>query len=186
MSNSDQATVVPGPTPSTPAVQVARVKQRIALAGMAFGSEAGEAGVTGVFHTQARHLAFLPAETLELDLLDPAERAFGDYELVEKIGQGGMGVVYRARQTSLDREVAIKLLSAGPWASPEFIERFKREAQSAACMQHPNIVSIFEIGTHAELNYFSMQLVRGPSLAQVLAEKGPMAARDAVRRVLGG
>src|SRR4029078_5707658 len=109
---------------------------------------------------QVRHLAMLSKETLELDLTDPAQRQFGDYELLELIGQGGMGVVYRARQNSLAREGAVKLLSAGPWASPDFIQRFEREAQSAARMQHPNIVPIHEIGAHEELNFFSMQLVK--------------------------
>ena len=128
-----------------------------------------------------RHLALLPPEALELDLEDSAQRHFGDYELLEKIGQGGMGVVYRARQCSLDREVALKLLAAGPWASNEFVERFKREAQSAARMQHPNIVAIYEIGSHDQLNFFSMRLVHGPSLAQVLVEHGPYAPIEAAR-----
>jgi WD40 repeat protein len=129
--------------------------------------------------TQSRHLAFLPPEALELDLDDPQQREFGDYELCEKLGQGGMGVVYRARQKSLDREVAVKLLAAGPWASKQFVERFHREAQSAARMQHPNIVAIYEVGVRHELNYFSMALVRGESLAGRLARLGPLAPREA-------
>ena len=147
-----------------------------ALARLAFGSAPSAAAS----HTLGpRHLAFLPPESLELDLDDPAHCQFGDYHLLEKLGQGGMGVVYRARQISLDRDVAVKLLSAGPWASSNFIERFRREAQSAARMQHPNIVAIFEIGSQDELNFFSMRLVRGQSLAQLLAEGGPLAPRKA-------
>ena len=150
------------------------------LAKLAFGSRPdrrqGNAS-TGV----ASHLAFLPPESLEIDLADPQQRTFGDYELIELIGQGGMGVVYRARQHSLDREVAVKLLSAGPWASVDFIARFQREAQSAARMQHPNIVPIHEIGAHEELNFFSMRLVKGGSLANLLAEKGKLPPREAVR-----
>ena len=113
---------------------------------------------------------------------NPAHRDFGDYELQGKLGQGGMGVVYRARQKSLEREVALKLLAAGPWASADFIARFRREAQSAARMQHPNIVPIYEIGAHEELNFFSMMLVRGPTLGQVLAEQGPFEPRATRRR----
>lgn len=119
------------------------------------------------------HLAFLPAESLELDLSDPDQRDFGDYELQERLGQGGMGVVYRAWQKSLQREVALKLLLAGPWALSAFIARFRHEARSAARLAHLNIVPIFEIGMFAEMNFFSMQLIRGQSLAQRIEADGP-------------
>ncbi|MEP6484205.1 MAG: WD40 repeat domain-containing serine/threonine-protein kinase [Rudaea sp.] len=123
----------------------------------------------------ARHLALLPADTLELDLSDPAQRQFGEYELLEQIGEGGMGVVYRARQIALDREVAIKLLAAGVWASKEFVERFRREAQNAARMQHPNIVPVYEVGENDELHFFSMRLIQGGSLAAELKRDGKIA-----------
>lgn len=150
------------------------------LAPLAFGRDQDTEPVAG---RATRHLAFVSMEALELDLSDPEQRHFGDYELLECLGAGGTGVVYRARQKSLDREVAIKLLSAGPWASPDFIERFQREAQSAARLQHPNIVAIHEIGSCDELNYFSMALVQGPNLAQLLAERGAMPARQVAKLV---
>ncbi len=153
---------------------------RRALAALAFGAES-QASAGDPHRSFARHLAILPPDALDLDLDDPAQRAFGDYELLEKLGQGGMGVVYRARQKSLDREVAIKLLAAGPWASADFIERFRREAQSAARMQHPNIVAIHEVGSQEDLNYFSMQLVQGPTLAEVLQRLGRPPTRSATR-----
>ncbi|HEX7368893.1 MAG TPA: protein kinase [Rhodanobacteraceae bacterium] len=130
------------------------------LADLAFGSFTQASDLT-----QVRHLALLPAESLELDLSNPAQRQFGDYELLELIGEGGMGVVYRARQMSLDREVAVKLLSAGPWASREFIARFEREAQNAARMQHPAIVTVYEVGSFEGIQFFSMRLVSGESLS---------------------
>lgn len=129
----------------------------------------------------SRPLAWLSAEELNIDLSDPAQRRFGDYELIEKIGQGGMGVVYRARQHGLERDVAIKLLAAGPLASEEFVARFRREASSAARMQHPNIVEIYEFGHRDGLNYFSMRMIEGQTLAQRLYDKGPMQAGEAAR-----
>ncbi|HSE12013.1 MAG TPA: WD40 repeat domain-containing serine/threonine protein kinase, partial [Rudaea sp.] len=121
-----------------------------------------------------RHLALLTTDALQLDLEDPAQRHFGDYELLEQIGEGGMGVVYRAHQSSLDRDVALKLLAAGPWASREFVERFRREAQNAARMQHPNIIAIYEVGSAEELHFFSMRLVHGASLDILLKRDGPL------------
>jgi WD40 repeat protein len=152
------------------------------VAALAFGST----GRSTPDFSRLRHLALLPVDALELDLTDPAQRRFGDYDLLEQIGEGGMGVVYRARQTSLDREVAIKLLAAGPWASNEFIERFRREAQNAARMQHPNIVAIYEVGDAEELHFFSMRLVRGQSLAVAICDAGrfePQRAAQLLRTV---
>jgi WD40 repeat protein len=149
------------------------------LAQLAFASRG-----TSLRHTHAaRNLVFLSPDALDMDLSDPLQRDFGDYELLEKIGQGGMGVVYRARQRSLNREVAIKLLVAGPWAPTSFIERFQLEAQSAARLEHPNIVTVYESGRQQDLHYFSMRLVRGESLADILWRQTRFPPREAARIV---
>lgn len=150
-----------------------------ALAQLAFAASAPGATVFGSGIDPFAPPRGIAADALDLDLSDPQQRRFGDYELEAKLGQGGMGVVYRARQRSLDREVAIKLLAAGPWASRGFVERFRLEAQSAARMQHPNIVTIHEIGEQDGLPFFSMRLVRGRSLAETIQREGALAPRKA-------
>ncbi|HEU4990935.1 MAG TPA: serine/threonine-protein kinase [Luteimonas sp.] len=103
-----------------------------------------------------------------LDLDDPAQRIFGDYELVEEISRGGMGVVYRARQRSLDRDVAVKFVAAGI-DDEAGVARFLAEARAAARLVHPNIVPVHEVGSVDGLYYFSMPLIRGRTLADTLA-----------------
>lgn len=103
---------------------------------------------------------------------------FGDYLLLRKIGQGGMGVVYEALQLRLDRTVAVKLLPLGPFSRPEAIRRFQAEAAAAAALQHPNIVAIHDVGEHAGQPYYSMELVEGQTLAELVQDR-PLPARRA-------
>lgn len=120
--------------------------------------------------------ADLPPSTVWL----PA--TLGDYELLEELGRGGMGIVFRAWQISLNREVAVKMLLRGQLASADDEARFRAEAESAARLQHPGIVPVYEVGEHEGRLFFSMQYVTGQTLAQMLAD-GPLPPREAARIV---
>jgi len=104
----------------------------------------------------------------------------GDYELVEEIARGGMGVVYRARQVSLNRTVALKVLLHGPFTSPDFVRRFRHEAQAVAALRHPNIVAIYEVGESAGTHFLSLEFVEGRNLAD-LTRTGPVPGLGAAR-----
>ncbi len=105
----------------------------------------------------------------DLDLDDPDDRRFGDYELLERIGRGGMGVVFRARQLSLGREVAVKFIVGGLADNVRAVARFMAEARAAARLHHPHIVPVFEVGSVDGMHFFSMPLMRGETLAQRIA-----------------
>ena len=111
-------------------------------------------------------------------------RALGDdYELLAPLGSGGFGRVYRVRDLHLEREVALKVLHPALTRDPEVVERFRREAQLAARLSHPNIVNIYDIAGRFGLIWYTMELIDGPSLAQLVERDGPLAL-DQVLRLL--
>lgn len=148
------------------------------------GGSPGEATVAGLCPRCLARLAFGPEEPDVTELPPSLEvlRRFGDYDLLEEIARGGMGVVYRGRQRSLNREVAIKLLRDGVLASAEDARRFRVEAAVVAALNHPQIVGIHEVGEHEGQQFFSMPLIRGQDLAR-LTRSGPLPARQAAELV---
>jgi serine/threonine-protein kinase len=113
----------------------------------------------------------------------PADRPnIPGYEILGELGRGGMGVVYKARQTGLGRLVALKMILAGAHAGPQELSRFRREAEAVAHLQHPHIVQIYEIGDQEGRPYFSLEFVAGGSLAQRIAQR-PLSPRQAAELV---
>jgi WD40 repeat protein/tRNA A-37 threonylcarbamoyl transferase component Bud32 len=116
-----------------------------------------------------------PLRTLTSAAEPPAQagvkvRYFGDYELLDQIAQGGMGVVYKARQISLNRVVAVKMIRSGLLATEADVKRFAAEAEAAANLRHPGIVAIYEVGVHDGQHYYSMEYVEGRDLSQIVRD----------------
>ncbi|MBN1808960.1 MAG: serine/threonine protein kinase [Planctomycetes bacterium] len=107
------------------------------------------------------------------------------FELVERVGSGAMGAVFRARQVSLDRIVAVKVLPRHLAEDPSFVKRFLREARNVAKLNHPNIIQGIDVGEDRGYYYFAMEYIDGPNARDLIEEKGPMEEREALRIVLG-
>jgi len=129
----------------------------------------------------SKTLPFPNGAALSLPPESTAQR-FGNYELLDELGRGGMGVVYRARQASLNRVVALKMILTGEFSGPEDRARFRAEAESAARLQHPNVVQIHEVGEYAGRPFLSLEFVDGGSLQDKLTGT-PWLARDAANLI---
>ena len=112
------------------------------------------------------------ADKSEVDLVREALQA--EYELLEELGRGGMAIVYRARERQLEREVAIKVLPFSLAFDAEFVERFQREARTAARLEHPNIIPIYRVGRSGRVIYFVMKMLRGQSLSRILSARSAL------------
>jgi len=111
-----------------------------------------------------------PPELSEVDLVRQELRE--EYEILEELGRGGMAIVFRAKESQLDREVAIKVLPFSLAFDKEFVERFQREARTAAKLEHPSIIPIYRVGKSGRVIYFVMKFLRGKTLSAVLASRG--------------
>ncbi|MCL6581740.1 MAG: Stk1 family PASTA domain-containing Ser/Thr kinase, partial [Firmicutes bacterium] len=105
----------------------------------------------------------------------------GRYEILEKLGAGGMAVVYRAVDTLLQRPVTVKVLRSELAGDEAVVKRFRREAQSAASLSHPNVVGVYDVGRQDDVHYIVMEYVEGKSLKDIIAERGPLPAEEALR-----
>src|SRR5262245_21064772 len=103
----------------------------------------------------------------------------GDFEIVRELGRGGMGVVYEARQLSLNRTVALKVLSGGLGLTAKAVQRFRREVEAAAKLHHTNIVPVYATGEHDGAHFYAMQLIDGPSLSVVIRQNRGIAGANA-------
>src|SRR2546428_4951984 len=127
-----------------------------------------------------------PEREVNVDLgSSPMLMDFGDYELLEQIGRGGQGVVFRARQKSLNRIVALKVIGLGHWATEAHLKRFRLEAEAAASLEHPGIVPIHEVGERDASCYFSMKFVEGGQLDAVVRPEAmpPRRAAELIAKV---
>jgi serine/threonine protein kinase len=120
----------------------------------------------------------------------PGDRRLGDFEVLRELGRGGMGVVYEARQVSLNRKVALKVLGGGWGLTPKAVQRFRREAEAAARLHHTNIVPVYTTGEHDGVHFYAMELIDGPSLDRVIrrmsAEAGTAGPSPAAPKEEGG
>jgi predicted Ser/Thr protein kinase len=129
--------------------------------------------------THARAVAL--GEVSEAELVRQALDS--EYEILEELGRGGMAIVFRARERQLDREVAVKVLPFSLAFDAEFVERFQREARTAAQLEHPNIIPIYRVGRSGQVIYFVMKYLRGQSLSELMAKRGRLEPPE-IRRFL--